>query len=106
MYSKEVTFKLPNLPEYIPMTGNKLRCNRCGNVWNYSGINKYVTSCSKCKTRNNMALDDRGSEHTSEFSWICRQCITRTTFFGGSCNCHWPNQNEMKMRKKQSKKSQ
>jgi hypothetical protein len=50
MYSKEVTFKLPNLPEYIPMTGNKLRCNRCGNVWNYSGINKYVTSCSKCKT--------------------------------------------------------
>lgn len=32
------------------MTRNMLKCNRCGNVWVYTGTNYYVTSCSKCKT--------------------------------------------------------
>lgn len=30
-------------------------------------------SCQRCHTSNNMALDLRGSERTSEFRWVCRQ---------------------------------
>jgi hypothetical protein len=46
--------------------------------------------CSKCKTKNQFALDTRGSERISQFVWICRKCGTHTSLFAGQCNsCNW-----------------
>jgi tRNA(Ile2) C34 agmatinyltransferase TiaS len=28
----------------------KLKCQRCGNEWEYKGKNEYYAPCSKCKT--------------------------------------------------------
>lgn len=28
----------------------KLKCQRCGKIWNYTGKNPYVASCTYCRT--------------------------------------------------------
>ena len=49
-------------------------------------------TCQQCHTASQMALDSRGSERISNFRWICRQCNTATSVFGGWCSeCQWPN---------------
>jgi hypothetical protein len=49
--------------------------------------------CQRCNSSSNMALDTRGSERISNFRWICRQCNSATTLFGGYCSeCSWPDQ--------------
>lgn len=46
--------------------------------------------CSKCKTKNQFALDTQGSERISLFVWICRKCNNRSPLFGGYCpSCDW-----------------
>lgn len=32
------------------MSGKKLKCQRCGRVWEYTGNSEYYTTCPKCKT--------------------------------------------------------
>lgn len=47
--------------------------------------------CPKCHSRRQLALDNRGSEHISEFQWVCRSCGAATSVFGGKCrSCNWP----------------
>ena len=47
-------------------------------------------SCRQCKSTNHMALDSRGSERISNFRWICRQCNTPSSIWGGYCSeCNW-----------------
>lgn len=41
--------------------------------------------CQQCKNTNNMALDTRGSERITNFSWVCRKCKARAGVFGGRC---------------------
>jgi ribosomal protein L40E len=49
-------------------------------------------SCRQCHTSNHMALDTRGSERISNFRWICRQCNTTLSLYGGNCSeCQWPD---------------
>ena len=49
-------------------------------------------TCQRCHTNNHMALDTRGSERVANFRWICRQCHTTQSVFGGYCReCHWPS---------------
>lgn len=56
-------------------------------------------ACQQCHTANQMALDLRGSERISNFRWICRQCNTATSVFGGWCSeCQWPN-GDLKLRR-------
>ena len=46
--------------------------------------------CSKCKTKNQFTLDTRGSERISQFVWVCRNCGSHSSFFGGFCSaCNW-----------------
>lgn len=63
-----------------------VRIHQCGEI-------KPLTppfECSKCKTKNQFALDTRGSERSSLFVWICRKCSARQSVFGGQCTaCDW-----------------
>jgi hypothetical protein len=34
----------------LKMTNLILKCPRCSHIWTYKGKNKFVTSCSNCKT--------------------------------------------------------
>lgn len=43
-----------------------LVCPRCGNLWNYTGTNQYVTSCSKCKTSVSIRKNTVASELNGE----------------------------------------
>lgn len=46
--------------------------------------------CKNCKTKNQFALDTRGSERISQFVWVCRKCGHRTSVFAGYCRaCNW-----------------
>ncbi len=46
--------------------------------------------CKNCKTKNQFALDTRGSERISQFVWVCRKCGHRTSVFAGYCGaCDW-----------------
>jgi hypothetical protein len=46
--------------------------------------------CEKCHTRGQFALDDRKSEHISQFVWICGHCGHHSTVFAGPCrSCDW-----------------
>jgi hypothetical protein len=50
-------------------------------------------TCRQCHTSNHMALDTRDSERIANFRWVCRQCNTALSLFGGHCNeCQWPDQ--------------
>jgi hypothetical protein len=63
-----------------------VRIHQCGEI-------KPLTppfECSKCKTKNQFALDTRGSERISSFVWICRRCSARQSVFSGQCSsCNW-----------------
>lgn len=46
--------------------------------------------CNNCKTKNQVALDTRGSERISQFVWVCRKCGNRSSLFAGYCSaCNW-----------------
>jgi hypothetical protein len=46
--------------------------------------------CNNCKTRNQFALDTRGSERISQFVWVCRKCGHHSSLFAGYCSaCNW-----------------
>jgi len=46
--------------------------------------------CNNCKTKNQFALDTRGSERISQFVWVCRKCGNRSSLFAGYCSaCNW-----------------
>jgi hypothetical protein len=46
--------------------------------------------CSRCKAKNQFALDTRGSERISQFVWICRNCGVHSSLFAGYCtSCNW-----------------
>lgn len=48
--------------------------------------------CQQCRTSNHMSLDTRSSERISNFRWVCRQCNTALSPFGGYCTeCQWPD---------------
>ena len=50
--------------------------------------------CRQCNSTNHMALDSRASERISNFRWICRQCNSVSSIFGGYCSeCNWPGSN-------------
>ena len=63
-----------------------VRVHRCGALEPLSG--QY---CKKCKARQRMALDTRGSERVSDFQWVCRSCGATASVFAGRCSsCNWP----------------
>ncbi len=63
-----------------------VKIHRCGDI-------KPLTppyECKSCKTKNQFALDTRGSERISQFVWVCRKCGHRTSVFAGYCSaCNW-----------------
>jgi ribosomal protein L40E len=63
-----------------------VRVHRCGALEPLS-----AQYCSKCSSRQRMALDTRGSERVSDFQWVCRQCRATASVFAGRCrSCNWP----------------
>lgn len=63
-----------------------VKIHQCGDI-------KALTppyECNNCKTKNQFALDTRGSERISQFVWVCRKCGNRSSLFAGYCSaCNW-----------------
>lgn len=65
-----------------------VRIHRCGALQPL-----FPPPCQQCHTSNHMSLDTRSSERISNFRWVCRQCNTAASLFGGHCTeCQWPDQ--------------
>jgi len=64
-----------------------IKIHRCGSIQPL-----LPPPCPQCRSSQNMGLDTRGSERTSNFRWVCRACNTMSSLFGGHCReCRWPD---------------
>lgn len=69
-----------------------VKVHRCGTLQSL-----VPPTCQNCHSNRYIALDTRGSERVSNFTWICRQCKAKTAVFGGHCwECDWPGDTNLK----------
>lgn len=63
-----------------------VKVHRCGEIQPLTP----PYSCKKCNSKDNFALDTRGSERVSGFVWKCRICGEISKLYGGYCKaCNW-----------------
>ncbi len=75
-----------------------VRIHQCGEIKPLTPLHE----CNKCKTKNQFALDTRGSERISQFVWVCRKCGSHTSLFAGYCGvCNWEAESGDKDKQKQ-----